>query len=185
LTGKQITEIVTFHSLQELSLQIEADIYSFLSQKEEYSERLGNFLRDAEDKHSDEDWFKQLSLDKLGGGSSSEKKGKKKGSKKKKGKKEPDHWILFKGMQLSSSIQAEAEIMFNTIEALSQKLDEMEEAKKAVEELRSVGLGSEVNYICFIQDGVLKKIIIKPVDPETVEKFSFTKGFTSVLSTSK
>ena len=88
-------------------------------------------------------------------------------------------------MQLSSSIQGEAEIMFNTIEALSQKLDEMEEAKKAVEELRNVGLGSEVNYICFIKDGVLKNIIIKPVDPETVKKFSFSKGFTSMLSAKK
>ena len=183
MTGKQITEIVTFHSLQELSLQIEADIYSFLSQKEEYSERLGNFLRDAEEKHGKEDWFKQLSIDKLGGEKSSNKKRKKKGSKKKG--KTPDNWILFKGMQLSSSIQGEAEIMFNTIEALSQKLDEMEEAKKAVEELRNVGLGSEVNYICFIKDGVLKNIIIKPVDPETVEKFSFSKGFTSMLSAKK
>ena len=74
LTSRQTTEIVTFHSLQELSLKIEADIYSFLSQKEEYSERLGNFLRDAEDKHGGEDWFKQLSLDKLGGGKSSNKR---------------------------------------------------------------------------------------------------------------
>ena len=185
MTGKQITEIVTFHSLHELSLQIEADIYSFLSQKGEYSERLGNFLRDAEEKHGEEDWFKQLSLDKLGGGSSREKKRKKKKGSKKKGKKAPDHWILFKGIQLSSRIQGEAEIMFHTIEALSQKLDEMEEAKNAVKELGNIGLGSEVNYICFIQDGVIKKIIIKPVDPEMVEKFSFTKGFTSMLSTRK
>ena len=180
LTGKQITEILVFQSLQELSLQIKADIYSFLSQKEEYSEILGNFLRDAGEKHGEEDWFKQLPLDVLGRGASRGKKEKKK--RKKKGKKVPDHWVLFKGMKLSSSIKGEVEIMFETIKDLTEKLDAMEEAKKAVDELKNLGLGNEVNYICFIKDGVLKKIIIKPVDPETVEKFSFSKSFTSVLA---
>ena len=178
MTGRLVTEIITLRSLQDLALQIEADLYSYLSQKEEISERLGNFLRDAEEKYGEEDWFKQLSLDKLGGGGGS--KGKKK--KKKKGKKTPDNWVPFKGMLLSSSIQGEAEIMFETIGELSKKVDALEDVKAAVEELKNIGLGNEVNYICLIKDGILEKIVIKPIDSDTVEKFSFSKGFSSMIS---
>jgi len=178
LTGRLVTEIITLHSLQDLSLQIEADIFSYLSQKEEISENLGNFLRDSEEKYGEETWFKQLSFDKLNGRGS--KNGKK--SKKKKGKKTPDNWVLFKGMLLSSTIQGEAEIMFETIEALSKKHNALENVKAAIEELKKIGLGNEVNYICLIKDGVLEKIVIKPIDADTKAKFSFKKGFSSMIS---
>ena len=182
LTGRLVTEIITLRSLQDIALLIEADLYSYLSQKEEISERLGNFLRDAEDKYGEEDWFKQFSLDKLGGGGS--KDGKKR-KKKKKSKKTPDNWVPFKGMLLSSSIQGEAEIMFETIGELSRKHDALENVKAAVEELKNIGIGNEVNYICFIKDGILEKIVIKPIDSDTVEKFSFAKGFSSMISINK
>ena len=45
MNGRLVTEIVTIRSLQELQTRIEADSESYLSQKEEISERLGNFLR--------------------------------------------------------------------------------------------------------------------------------------------
>ena len=51
-----------------------------------------------------------------------------------------------------------------------------------VEELKNIGLGNEVNYICLIKDGILEKIVIKPIDSDTVEKFSFSKGFSSIIS---
>ncbi len=179
MTGRLVTEIITLHSLQDLSLQIEADIFSYLSQKEEISENLGNFLRDAEEKYGEETWFKQLSFDKLNGRGS---KNGKKNKKKKKGKKTPDNWVPFKGMLLSSTIQGEAEIMFETIEALSKKHNALENVKAAVEELKKIGLGNEVNYICLIKDGVLEKIVIKPIDADTKKKFSFKKGFSSMIS---
>jgi len=171
MTGRLVTHVMIFRSLKELAELIDSEISSYLSQKEEYSESLGNFLRGAEEEYGDEDWFKQHSLEKLGKGRKKKKKGKKGG---------PDHWITFKSMLLSSSVQGEAEIMFETIEAIEEKLEELEEAKESVEDLRSVGLGNEVEYICFVKDGVVSKIVIKPTDAEAERKFAFNRGFTAI-----
>ena len=54
--------------------------------------------------------------------------------------------------------------------------------KAAIEELKKIGLGNEVNYICLIKDGVLEKIVIKPIDADTKAKFSFNKVFSSMIS---
>jgi len=179
MTGRLVTEIVTLRSLQELAALIDAEISSYLSQKEEYSELLGDFLREAEEKHGDEDWFKQFSLENLGKGRGGSRK--KRGDKKKRGKKGgPDDWIPFRSMELSSSVQGEAEIMFETIEAITEKLEALEEAKESIEELRSVGLGNDVEYICFLKDGVVDKIVIKPSDAESASKFTFNRGFTTI-----
>ncbi|UCH57332.1 MAG: hypothetical protein JSV18_08395 [Candidatus Bathyarchaeota archaeon] len=177
MTGRLVTEVVIVGSLQEFNSQLEAEIDHYLSQKEEYSERLGSFLRDAEEEHSDEDWFKQINLDKLGGG-----KGKSKSDKKKKGKKSKnaEAWVPFKNLELSTSVQGEAEIMFEAISAITQKLDRLTEARESVEELRKVGLGNDVTYICYLEDGVLSKVVIKPMDESTAEKFTFNRGFTII-----
>lgn len=178
MTGRLVTEILTLRSLQELAAFIDAEISSYLSQKEEYSELLGDFLREAEEKHGDEDWFEQFSLENLGKGGGSRKK---KDNKKKKGKKRgPDEWIPFRSMELSSSVQGEAEIMFETIEAITEKLEALEEAKESIEELRSVGFGNDVEYICFLKDGVVDKIVIKPSDADSISKFTFNRGFTMI-----
>lgn len=170
MTGRLVTEIMTFSTLQDLAELIGAEISLYTSRKEEYSERLGSFLRDAEEEYGDEDWFKQVSLDKLGKGKGKKKKG------------VPEHWIPFKGMLLSPSVQGEAEIMFETIEAIEEKLEMLEEAKESVEDLRSVGLGNEVEYVCLVKDGVVSKILIKPTDAEAREKFAFNRGFTAIRS---
>ena len=47
---------------------------------------------------------------------------------------------------------------------------------------KKIGLGNEVNYICLIKDGVLEKIVIKPIVADTKTKFSFKKGFSSMIS---
>lgn len=174
MTSRLVTEVVILRSLQDLAVQIDADISSYLSLKEEYSERLGNFLREAEEEYGDEDWYKQLSLDNLGkgGGRSKKKKGKKGGGS--------DEWIPFKGLQLSASVKGEAEIMFETIEAITEKLEALEEAKESIGELRNVGLGNEVDYICFVKDGVVEKIVIKPSDADSEGKFTYNKGFTVI-----
>lgn len=178
MTGRLVTEIITIRSLQELNGQIEAEIDSYLSQKEEYSERLGNFLREAEEKYGDEDWFKQLSLDKLGGGGKSRQK--KNEKKKKKGKKESDDWVFFQGLELSSSIQGEAEVMFEAIAKITERLEELTDAKESIEELRKVGLGNDVRYICYLENGIVRKVVIKPIDEDTVGKFTFNRGFTVI-----
>ncbi len=179
MTGRLVTEIQTVRSLKELAVQIDDTIAFYLSLKEEYSQLLGGFLRDAEEKYGEEDWFKQLSMDKLGKAGGKQKK--KKGEKKKKGKAvEPEGWIPFKSMYLSSSVQGEAEVMFEVIEAIESKLVELEEVKESIEDLRDVGLGNEVEYVCYLIDGVVKKIVIKPTDYTEVDKFTFNMGFTAI-----
>lgn len=174
MTKRLATEIITVRSLKALVAQIDEEISSYLSQKEEYSEKLGDFLREAAEKYGEKDWFKELSLDNLP-------KAKMKKGKKKKGKAgEAEDWIQFRSMLLSSSIQGEAEIMFDAIQAITQKLDELAEAKEAVEELRNIGLGNNVEYICFIRDGVANKIVLKSVDEESAKKFAFNRGFTVI-----
>lgn len=162
--------------MQELNNQIEAETHSYLSQKEEYSEKLGNFLREAEVKHGDEDWLKQLSLDKLGKG----RKKRKKNEKKKKGKKESENWVQFQCLELSSSIKGEAEIMFDAIAKINERLEELNNAQESVEELRKVGLGNDVYYICYLENGVVHKVVVKPIDENVAENFSFTRLFTTI-----
>jgi len=171
-------------SLQELATLVEDEISRYLFRKEEHSERLGNFLRESEEKHGGEDWFKRLSLgEKLPKGKAKAKKKEKGGKKKKKkGKKGgvPEEWVPFQSMLLSSSVQGEAELMFDAIEAITAKVEELEEAKASIEELRSVGLGDDVRYLVLLRDGVPKKIVIKPTGAEAVQKFKFSRGFTAL-----
>jgi hypothetical protein len=168
LNGRLVTEVVTIRSLQDLQTRLEAEKESYLSQKEEISERLGNFLREAEEDHGDEDWFKQLDLEKLGKG------GGKRNDKKKKG----SDWIQFQGLELCSSLQGEAEVMFEAISKISEKLEALDRAIESLEELLKVGLGNDVKYTCLLEDGVLSKIVIKPVDDDAMSTFTFNKGFT-------
>ncbi len=165
MKGRLVTEIVTIRSLQELQTRLEAENESYLSQKEEISERLGNFLRETEEEHGDEDWFKQLDLEKLGS---------KKSDKKKKG----SDWVQFQGVELSSSLQGEAEVMFEAISKISEKLEELSKGIESLEELRKIGLGNDIRYICYIEEGVLRKIVIKPLDDNALTRFTFNRGFT-------
>ena len=167
MNGRLVTEIVTIRSLQELQTRLEAENESYLSQKEALSERLGNFLRDTEEEHGDEDWFKQLDLEKLGG---------KKKDKKRKG----SDWIPFQGLELSSSLQGEAEMMFEALSKISEKLEALSTGVESLQELRKVGLGNDVSYICYLEEGVLRKMVLKPVDDDALARFTFNRGFTVI-----
>ena len=175
MTGRLVTEIVTVRSLQELLTRLEDELESYLSQKEEYSERLGNFLREAEEEHGDEDWFKQFDLDKLGKSKGGSKKNdKKKGKKKKNG----SDWIQFQSVELCTSLQGEAELMFDALSEIAEKMENLSESRDAVEELRKAGLGNDVTYICYLENGVLEKIVLKPIDDSALDRFTFNRGFT-------
>ena len=169
MNGRLVTEIVTIRSLQEIQTRLEAENKSYLSQKEEISEGLGNFLRETEEEHGDEDWFKQLDLEKL-----DSKKRDKKSDKKKKG----SDWIQFQGLELSSSIQGEAEMMFEALSKISEKLEALSRGIESIEELRKIGLGNEIRYICYLEEGILRKIVMKPVDDNALTRFTFNRGFT-------
>lgn len=178
MTGRLATEFMETSYLHELVTIVERSISHYTSKKEEYSERLGNFLRESEEKYGNEDWFKQLSLgEKLPKGKT---KSKEKGGKKKRGKKEkePGEWIPFHSLYLSSSVQSEAEIIFEVIEVITARIGALEEAKKSIEELRSVGIGEDAVYIVLLNEGVPEKIVIKPSGAEAAQKFTYNKGFT-------
>ena len=178
MTGRLVTEIFTVRSLQELLTRLEEEFETYLSQKEEYSERLGNFLREAEAEHGDEDWFKQLDLDKLGKSKGGSKKNDKKKGKKKKG----SDWIQFLSIELCTSLQGEAELMFDALSEIAEKLENLGESREAVEELRKAGLGNDVTYICYLENGVLEKIVLKPIDDSALDRFTFNRGFTILQS---
>jgi hypothetical protein len=169
LTGKLGTDLLDVNSLQELSILIENEINTYTSRKEKYSERLGAFLREAETEHGNEDWFKQISLERLG-----------KKRARKRGKKESESWFHFQGMEICSSIQGEAEIMFEAISSISNRLEELFQTKEGIEELMKVGLGNDINYICYFDNGILQKIALKHVDELDKQKFSFNKEFTVI-----
>ncbi len=174
MTKKLVTEIITVHSLQELYRQIESEISSYLSRKEDYSERLGDFLREAEEKYGEEDWFREL-IENLGG------EGRNRNNRRRRRRRgAPDNWVHFKSLLLSSTDQGEAEIMFETIQAITEKLEQLEDAKESLEELKNVGLGNDVDYICYLKDGVVVKIVLKPVDSERESKFALNLGFTTL-----
>jgi hypothetical protein len=177
MTKNLATEIITVYTLQELITQIDEDISSYLSQKEEYSEKLGDFLRETMEKYGEEDWFKELSLDNL---PREKRKSKKKGKKRKGIAGEVEDWIPFKNILLSSSIQGEAEIMFDAIQHISQKLDELEKTRETMEELRNIGLGNNVEYICFLKDGVVNKLFLKSIEEESTPKYTYNKEFTII-----
>jgi hypothetical protein len=167
MAGNLAIEIVSIRSLQKILQQIEEDLNSYKYQQEDYSERLGNFLREAEERYGDEKWFKELSLENIS-----------KEKKKKKGK--VNNWVIFKSLELTSSVQGEAEIMFETLQALIKKIRELEDAKEAIEELRNVGLGNEVIYNCLIQNGVITKVVLKSVDADEMTKFTYNVGFSKL-----
>lgn len=182
MTGRLVTEIMDISSLQELVTLVEIEISRRLSQKEGYSERLGSFLRESEEKYGSEEWFKRLSLgEKLpkGGAKAKKENGRR---RKKRGKKggETEVWVQFQSMLLSSSVQGEAELIFEAIEAITEKIGKLEEAKVSIEELRNVGLGEEVCYVVLLKEGVPEMIIIKPTGSDVAQKFKFSKGFTVV-----
>ena len=167
MAGNLAVEIVSIRSLQKILQQIEEDLDRYKYQQEDYSEKLGNFLREAEERYGDEKWFKEISLENIG-----------KEKKKKRGK--VDSWVIFKSLELSSSVQGEAEIMFETLQTLTKKISELEDAKESVEELRNVGLGDEVVYNCLIRNGVITKVVLKSVDAEEMMKFTYNVGFSKL-----
>lgn len=164
-----VTEVMVLNSLQELTTYLEAEIKTCTTMKEKYSEQLGGFLREAEEKYGDEDWFKELSLDKIG-----------KTRRRRRGKKGLADWIQFQNIELSSSIQGEAEVMFDIIEALTKRIVELEEVKDSIEELKNIGFGNDVNYICLIKDGLVERIVIKPIEEGRGLQFTYNMGFSGV-----
>lgn len=164
------TEIRSFYSLKELSESLEEEIDFYKDAAEEYSQRLGSFLREAEATHGDEEWFKKLSaLQKTSKG------GKKKGKKKKGGS---STWVEFKDIMLSTEGQGEAQILFEAIEEINIKVTRLVKIRETVEDLKKLGLGEDILYMTYVHDEVPERIVLrKRGAKEAGEKFGFMATF--------
>jgi len=173
------TEIRSFYSLRDLRESIEKEIEQYKAVADEYSQWLGSFLRDMESTHGNEEWFKKLSISQK----SLQGKAKKEGEKEGKGKKSQKstaslEWVSFKDIMLSASEQGEAELLFDAVEEINRKIDQLTRAKTAIENLEKTALGKDIVYITYIRNGVPEKIVLRHKrDKEFAEKFKFIADF--------
>lgn len=154
------TEIRTFTTLKDLSEYLLDLSGQYKVLFEDYSQWLGSLLRSCEETHKDEDWYqKSAALQKnlRGPKKAPEKSGK--GGKGKKG--ESSAWIQTGNVLLSSTEQGQAEVLFEAIEKIGDKIQEIEKFKVTVQQLERMGLGTSVNYIIYIEDDVPKKIVLR------------------------
>jgi len=174
-----LTEIRTFYSLKEIRESVEEEMNHYRMLLEDYSQWLGTLLRNPESSKNQE-WVKKTAeLQKVLKVRS--RKGGKKGEKKFGASSE---WVQFKDLMLCSGDFGEAEMLFEAVEQLKDKIDRLEKAKNSVGDLERYGLGKDVLYITYIHDGVPEKIVFKlKKEAEEGEKFKFLADFSIATQT--
>lgn len=173
------TEIRSFYSLRDLRESIEKEIEQYKAVGDEYSQWLGSFLRDMEANHGDEEWFKKLSA------TQKSLKGKTRGESQKEGKREKKQkagasaeWVSYKGVMVSASERGEAEILFDAVEEISRKIEQLDKVRGTIETMEKSALGKDIVYIAYFHDGVPEKIVLRHKrDKEAAEKFKFAADF--------
>jgi hypothetical protein len=160
------TEIRTFTTLKELGDYLVDHLDQYKLLYEDYSEWLGTLLRSCEETHKNEEWYKNSeALQKsLAGakGKPSGNAGNKKGKGKGKGKKtESSAWVQSSDVMISSTEQGQAEVLFEAIEKIGDKIQEMDKFKATVQQLERLGLGKKTDYIVYIEDDIPKKIVVR------------------------
>ena len=147
-------EIRDFLSLNELSEFIEKEIIWYETLFKDYSERLGSILR--EEGLSSEEIEKILQEKGLTRRAAS--------NKGKKRKASSSHgWLSYKGLLFSADKNAQAEILFESIEKAEKTINKMKEIRTLIEELQKIGLGSNLAFSVYFIDGVPEKIFIQKV----------------------
>jgi len=172
------TEIRSFYSLRELRESIEKEIDQYKAVDDEYSQWLGSFLRDMEATHGDEEWFKKLSASQKTVKVKAKRESEKEGKGEKKKASVSKEWISYKGVMVSSSEQGEAEILFDAIEEINRKIEQLDRVRSTIENLERSALGKDIVYIAFFHDGIPEKIVLRHKrDKEFAEKFKFIADF--------
>ena len=159
------TEIHTFTSLKELTEYLANQSSQYKVLYEDYSQWLGTVLRDCERNHKTDEWYQksaaiQKTL-KAQAKSPVQADKSKKGGNGAKGKEETSCWVQSGGISLSFTEQGQTEILFEAIEKINGKIQELEKFKGTVQQLARLGLGTTVNYIVYIENDVPKKIVLK------------------------
>jgi chemotaxis protein histidine kinase CheA len=181
--GDVVTEIRSFYSIKEINEVLEESIEQYKSVAEEYSQWLGSFLRDSEAMQENEEWAKQMAaLQKTKPKEKSSKATKKKG-KSKRAQASTD-WVQFKELMLSASELGEAEILFEAIEEINRKIEQLKKMKESIAELEKSRLGKDITYITYIRDGVPEKIVLRHrKDQEFEKKFQYMADFSVLQET--
>jgi hypothetical protein len=171
------TEIRTFTSLKELTEFLTNQTIQYQSIFEDYSQWLGTLLRDFENTHKNEEWYqKSAALQKtLRSQPKKPSEVAKKGKKGTQGKEETPCWIQSGEIAISFMEQGQTEILFEAIEKINSKIQENEKVKVTIQQLARLGLGTTVNYLVYIEDDIVKKIVLKPkANAKGDETFKFT-----------
>lgn len=126
--------ILTFSSLQDLSEFIDNKINNSNQMISGYNERIGLLLREDP----------------------------KKESKKIKNDKSNKKWISYGPLRLyaGQSQRGEAEILFDTVDDLKNRIQKLENTIKGVTNLSKIGLGETPIFIVQLKNGVPIKMII-------------------------
>lgn len=174
-----LTEIRTFYSLKEIRESVEEETNQCKLLLEDYSQWLGTLLRKPESLKNQELVKKAAGLRKaLKAGS---RKGRKTEEKRFASSTE---WVRFKDLMLCADDFGEAEMLFEAVEELKDKINRLEKVKNSVGDLERYGLGKDVLYITYIHDGVPEKIVFKPKkESEIREKFKFITDFSLTAQT--
>ena len=156
------TEIRTFATLKELGGYLADHMDQYRMLYEDYSQWLGSLLRSCEEAHKNEEWYQNsAALQKSLAGAKKKTTGK---SEKKKGKgkkRESSVWIQSGDVMLSSTEQGQAEVLFEAIEKIGEKIQEMDKFKATVQQLERLGLGKKTDYIVYIADDIPRKIVVR------------------------
>ena len=173
------TEIRSFYTLRELCETVEKEMEQYKAVSDEYSQWLGSFLRDMEAAHGSEEWFKKMAtFQKLS--QTKAKKEPEKSGKREKNKKAgaSSEWISFKDVMLSASEQGEAEVLFDAIDEINKKIEQLGKVRSTIDSLEKSALGKDIVYIAYIRNGVPEKIVLRHKrDKEFAEKFKFIADF--------
>jgi hypothetical protein len=173
------TEVRTFFSLRELREAIAEEIKQYNATTEEYSQWLGLFLRGAEAANGDKEWYKNLSaMQKTIKAKKKPQKTERKQEKSKKQEASAADWTSYRDVMLSTSEKGQAEIVFEAIEEINDKIDKLERAENTFAELEKSGLGKDITFVAFIRDGVPEKLVLRhKKGEERAERFKFITEF--------
>jgi hypothetical protein len=173
-----LTEIRTFYSLKEIRENVEAELGQYEVLLEDYSQWLGSILRNPTSS-KDPEWNKKTAeLQKV------LKSGSRRGGKREENSSTVTEWVQFKDVLLSADALGEAEILFEAVEELKNKIAKLEKAKNSIIDLERYGLGKDLLYVAYLHDGVPERIFFKPKkDADIASKFEFETEFTVARQT--
>jgi len=173
-----LTEIRTFYSLKEIRENVEAELGQYELLLEDYSQWLGSILRNPASS-KDPEWNKKTAeLQRV------LKSGSRKGGKKEENSSTVTEWVQFKDILLSADALGEAEILFEAVEELKNKITKLEKAKNSIVDLERYGLGKDLLYVAYLHDGVPERIFFKPKkDADIAGRFEFETEFTVARQT--